>query len=127
MEGHDLNIMNSMTTPVWDRFFRQFLYSVAGYDTIPLISAVKTDLGFRLQASGITFHPSDAPGVLITRPGMHTVSLLAMNARKLKEVRSGASPVDYDFGSDLRGAESGVYVLRVSLPGMETSKRFLVK
>ena len=34
MEAHDLVTMNAMTQPVWDKFYTQFMYYIAGYDTV---------------------------------------------------------------------------------------------
>lgn len=130
MEGHDLITMNAMTQPVWDRFFKQFMYYMAGYDTteIPstLIGRNPPDLSGGLDVSGITFHPSDQAGVFISRPGPHIVTLFDMAGHKLKEIKGRRSPVDYDLASELDGARTGIYVMRVNSAGMVRSKRFFI-
>ena len=66
-------------------------------------------------------------GVFINRPGRHWVTLFDMAGRKLREIRSAKWPVDYDLASDLEAAGTGVYLLRVSLPGaMVRCKRYFV-
>jgi hypothetical protein len=121
MEGHDLITMNAMTQPVWDRFFKQFMYYMAGYDSTEIGVGIsgKVIPGFEtgLDASGITFHPGNQAGVFISKPGSHIVSLFDMSGRKLKEIRGNRAPVDYDLNDQLIGARSGIYVLRVTVAG----------
>ncbi|MDB5049177.1 MAG: hypothetical protein JWO30_2248 [Fibrobacteres bacterium] len=132
MEGHDKVTMNAMTQPVWDRFFKQFLYYIAGYDSteVPMpvdgIAGGIPGLGSGLDVSGITFHPADGVGVFISRPGSHLISLFDLTGHKVKEVRGTRSPADYDLSADLKGSGSGVYILRVTVSGVVRSKRFLV-
>jgi hypothetical protein len=129
MEGHDLVTMNAMTQPVWDRFFKQFMYYVAGYDTT-LVTGIagKTvpEMTDGLDASGITFHPSDQAGVLISKPGSHIVTLFDMAGHKVKELRGSRVPVDYNLGGELKGARTGIYVLRVNVAGAVRTKRFFI-
>ena len=129
MEGHDLTTMNSMTQAVWDRYFKQFMYYLAGYDTAAVTSAVnpsrkdaEANAAYAIDGSGITFHPSAQAGVLITKAGNHIVTLYDMSGKKVREERSRISPIDYDFSADLAG-KRGVYVLRVSVPGASRTQR----
>jgi hypothetical protein len=132
MEGHDLTTMTSMTQAIWDRYFKQFMYYMAGYDTAVVTSAVnpfRNDAGganasYAIDASGITFHPGVQPGVLITKAGNHIVALYDLSGKKIREERSRVSPIDYDFSSDLAG-KHGVYVLRVAAPGVTRSQKFV--
>jgi hypothetical protein len=124
MEGHGQVTMNSMTKPVWDRFFKQFMYYIAGYDSTQVTTSIQSPAGFILDRSGVSFHPSDEAGVLISRPGAHLVSLFDMAGHRIKEFRGTSSPMDYDLKSEMKAAGKGVYVLRVITPGMVRSKRF---
>ena len=130
MEAHDLVTMNAMTQPVWDKFFRQFFYYIAGYDSVPVPTALRhgnSDLNFTLDPSGVTFHPSDEAGVFINKAGTHVITMFDMTGHKLKEIRGNKFPVDYDLASDMKGAKAGVYVMRVALSGgVVRSKRFFV-
>ncbi len=130
MEAHDLVTMQAMTQAVWDKFYRQFMYYVAGYDTVAVSTALKprnADLNFALDGSGITFHPSDQPGVFINKPGYHMVTLFDMAGHKVKEIKGNQYPVDYDLSADFKGVKAGVYVMRVALAnGRVGSKRFFV-
>ncbi|HAP00136.1 MAG TPA: hypothetical protein DCQ83_08845 [Fibrobacteres bacterium] len=116
MEGHDNVTMTAMTQAVWDKFFKQFMYWTAGYDTVSVTGIHKGDLNFALDASGITFHPEQA-GVYINKPGFHSVALYDMSGRLLKQEHGRVVPVDYDFSGDLRSAKSGVYLMRVAVAG----------
>jgi hypothetical protein len=130
MEGHDLTTLNSMTQAVWDRFFRQFLYYIAGYDTTAVTAVAHPGAGaggaqaaYAVDASGITFHPGAQPGVLITKAGAHIVGLYDLSGKKIREVRGAASPIDYGFASELAG-KSGIYVLRVRASGAVRSRMY---
>jgi hypothetical protein len=79
-----------------------------------------------LDASGITFHPSDQAGVLISKPGSHIVTLFDMAGHKVKELRGSRVPVDYNLGGELKGARTGIYVLRVNVAGAVRTKRFFI-
>jgi hypothetical protein len=129
MEGHDLSTMVYMTRPMWDRFFTQFLYYIAGYDTILIPGAIVggkfPDLSSGLDASGITFHPAEQAGVFISRPGSHEVSLIDMAGHKVKEIRGHSAPVDYDLSAELPD-RSGIYVMRVRVAGIVRSQRVLI-
>jgi hypothetical protein len=132
MEGHDLVTMQAMTQPVWDKFFKQFMYYMAGYDTtlIPLGISDKNLQGLEsgLDKSGATFHSADGhAGVLITKPGAHVVSLFDMAGHRIKEIRGNKAPVDYDLDDELAGARGGVYVMRVALPGAVRTQRILIR
>jgi hypothetical protein len=132
MEGHDLMTMNSMTQAIWDRYFKQFMYYMAGYDTTAVTTAVNPNrkdglnASFGIDASGITFHPSSQPGVLITKPGQHIVTLYDLSGKKVREERSQVSPVDYDFSADAAG-KRGVYVIRVAASGASRTQRLFLQ
>jgi hypothetical protein len=131
MEGHDLLTMNSMTQAIWDRYFKQFMYYMAGYDTtaVTAINPNRKDgahASYGIDASGITFHPSSQPGVLITKPGQHIVTLYDMSGKKVREERSQVSPVDYDFSADVAG-KRGVYVIRVAASGASRTQRLFLQ
>jgi hypothetical protein len=128
MEGHDLVTMNAMTQAVWDRFFKQFMYYVAGYDsTVVTGLAHPSGEDMAMDASGITFNTTDDAGVVISKSGSHIVSLFDMAGHRVKEIRGNRAPVSYDLSPDLKGAKSGVYVMRVSVAGTVRSKRFFVR
>jgi hypothetical protein len=132
MEGHDLNTMNSMTQAIWDRYFKQFMYYLAGYDTVAVPTAVNPsrrngdNAAYAVDPSGITFHPGNQAGVLITKPGNHIVTLYDLSGKKVREERSRVSPIDYDFSADVAG-KRGVYVLRVAVPGLSRSQRLILQ
>jgi len=130
MEAHDLITMQAMTQPVWDKFYKQFMYYVAGYDTVEAgvgLARGSKDLEFALDPSGITFHPTDQAGVFINKAGRHVVSMFDMQGHKVKEIRGDKFPVDYDLSGDLKNARGGVYVVRVALSsGVVRSKRVFV-
>jgi hypothetical protein len=130
MEGHDQVTMNAMTQPVWDRFYKQFMYHMAGYDTVevPLgLARGAKDPEFAVDPSGVTFHSTDQAGVFINKAGRHVVSLFDMKGHKIKEIRGDKFPVDYDLGGELKKARGGVYVMRVALAGgLVRSKRIFV-
>ncbi len=126
MEGHDLVTMNNMTKIIWDKYFKQFMYYIAGYDTVLVTTGInKSSLDFSIDASGITFHPAEV-GVLINKPGNHIVSLYDIAGHKVKEMRGSRVPVDYNWSEELK-SKSGVYVMRVSVSGAFKSRRFFVK
>ncbi len=128
MEGHDQNTMKSMTTAVWDRYYRQFMYYLAGYDsTLITPIALKHDLNMGVNKSGITFHPSEEAGVLITKAGYHTVGLYDIAGHKITEERGNKTPIDYNFSASLNGLRSGVYIMRVAVPGAARSARIFVR
>ncbi len=125
MEGHDLVTMQSMGQTIWDKFFKQFMYYIAGYDTTAVTSiGSQPNLDLDLSQSGVTFHPTDV-GVLITRPGSYVVALYNMSGQTVKMVRGNNSPVDLDFASDLQSRPKGVYLMRVATKGYSASRRFL--
>lgn len=133
MEGHDLTTMNSMTQPIWDKFFKQFMYYLAGYDTTAVTSVNPSRYqgggsgsAYEIDPSGITFHPAGQTGVLITKPGSHVVTLFDMSGRKVREERGATSPVDYDFTGDLAG-KHGLYVMRVSVSGASRTQRIMLQ
>ncbi|MEO7426154.1 MAG: ThuA domain-containing protein [Fibrobacteria bacterium] len=130
MEGHDLTTQTSMTLAVWDRYFKQFMYYMAGYDT----SSVTTSVGnpsrndasasYGIDASGITFHPGSQPGVLVSKAGRPIVTLFDLSGKMIREEKGRVSPVDYDFSADVAG-KHGVYVLRVAVSGKVRSQKFV--
>ena len=126
MEGHDTITMGAMTRPVWDRFFKQFMYWMAGYDTSAAVAIVgsKSILDFSMDPSGISFHPAEV-GVLINKPGHHIVTLYDMAGHKIKEERGSKIPIDYNWNEELK-SRKGVYVMRVTVPGGFKSRRFFV-
>ena len=132
MEGHDLVTMQAMTQPVWDRFFKQFMYHMAGYDTTAVTSGI-TDKNLQgmeagLDKSGVTFHSADGhAGVFISKPGLHIVSLFDMSGHRIKQIRGHKTPVDYDMDAELAGARSGVYVMRAVVAGAVRTHRILIR
>jgi hypothetical protein len=129
MEGHDKNMMNAMTQAVWDRYYKQFMYFLAGYDSTEVLSVnpPKHELYMGVDRSGITFHASEEPGVLITKAGRHIVGLYDIAGHKITEVRGNKAPVDYNFSSNVNGLHGGVYIMRVVVPGAARSGRVFVK
>jgi len=126
MEGHDLNTMNSFTRAIWDRYFKQMMYYLAGYDTTSVTSiGPSSHQEFNLDRSGISFHYGE-PGVLITTPGSHLVSICDIAGHEIKALRGNQSPVDYNFSEEIKGAGRGIYVVRVAVAGGVKSKRFIV-
>jgi len=130
MEGHDQNMMNAMTKTVWDKYYKQFMYFLAGYDTT-LVGGTNIDfkheLNMGVDRSGITFYPSEEPGVVITKAGHHIVSLYDAAGHKITEVRGNKAPMNYNFGPNLNGLHGGVYIMRVVVPGAARSGRVFVK
>ncbi|MDB5049180.1 MAG: Trehalose utilization [Fibrobacteres bacterium] len=128
MEGHDQITMQAMTQAVWDKFFKQFMYYMAGYDSteVPTGLSQKDGTEMGVDASGITFHSPDKAGVFISKPGYHVISLFDMAGHKLKEIRGSESPADFDLSPALQGAKSGVYAMRVTVGGASRTGRFLI-
>ncbi|MEO6095278.1 MAG: ThuA domain-containing protein [Fibrobacteria bacterium] len=127
MEGHDKATMTTMGQANWDKFFRNFMYHMAGYDTVLAgTSLIKSPEKLSLDASGVSFHSMDEPGVYINKPGSYSVSLFDVSGHVIKQVRGNVTPVDYDFESELKNVRKGIYVMRVVVPGGAKSKRFLV-
>ena len=83
-------------------------------------------MNFTLESSGITFHPKDEVGALISAPGYHTVALFDMSGKKIREEHGNVAPIDYNFAQNMHGAKSGVYVLRVAVGKMVKSKRYAI-
>ena len=130
MEGHDLFTMQAMTQAVWDKFFKQFMYYMAGYDSTLVSTSIGNRHGALPQAinkSGITFHEGEDAGVLITHAGNHLVSLYDMTGKQLYQDHGAQAPTDYDVNEKLHGVRPGVYVLRVAVPGAVQSKRILIR
>ena len=126
MEGHDKVTMNNMTQIVWDKYFKQFMYYIAGYDTVLVTTGInKSTLDFSMDASGITFHPTEV-GVLINKRGFHTVTLYDIAGHTVKQARGNQVPVDYNWNDDLK-SKSGVYLMRVAIPGSVKVRRFFVR
>ncbi len=128
MEGHDLITMNSMTQVMWDKFFKQFMYYMAGYDTTAVVG-IKTgqNLNMGVDQSGITFHPDQEAGVLITKAGNHLVSLFGIDGHKVAEEKGNKTPIDYNFATNLKGLHSGLYIMRVAVPGAVRSAKIYLK
>jgi hypothetical protein len=129
MEGHDLFTMQAMTQTVWDKFFKQFMYYMAGYDSTAVVSIGHKEgaLPEAINKSGITFHDGEDAGVLITRAGNHLVSLYDMSGKQLYQDHGTQAPMDYDVNEKLHGVRPGIYVLRVAVPGAVQSKRILIR
>jgi hypothetical protein len=127
MEGHDLVTMNAMGQAVWDRFFKQFMYYIAGYDTVEVTAIGRPGgKGFPLDRSGISFQPNE-PGVFITAPGRHVVSLYDLSGRQLRQVAGRKTPARYNF-ADLvprSGKIKGIYVMRVSVGKKAVSRSYV--
>jgi hypothetical protein len=133
MDGHDYATMNSMTRPVWDRFFRQFLYYLAGYDTVAVTSSIPPrtignayGASDAVDPSGITFHPDPDPGLLITKAGTHIVTLFDLSGRKIREERGAAFPRDYDFRAALKGGR-GIYLVQAAVQGAVRTRKFVLR
>jgi hypothetical protein len=127
MEAHDLITMQAMGQANWDRFFKQFMYYIAGYDTVEVPTAIGrpgTET-FNLNRSGISFHANE-PGVFIHAKGTHAISLYDMSGKLIKRVVGHKSPVDYNFKDYLPGSKRGVYVLKVSVGKKAMSRRFIL-
>jgi hypothetical protein len=130
MEGHDLFTMQAMTQAVWDKFFKQFMYYMAGYDsTVVPTNAVHKEgsIPQAINKSGITFHDGEDAGVLITRAGNHLVSLYDMTGKQLYQDHGTQVPMDYDVNEKLHGVRPGIYVMRVAVPGAVQSKRIFIR
>lgn len=127
MEGHDLVTMNGMGQANWDRFFKQFMYYIAGYDTVEVTAVGRpTDEQLVLDRSGVSFHANE-PGVLITAPGGHAVALYDLSGRQLKRVVSRKVPVDYNFSDFVpRASKQGVYLLKVNIGKKSMSRRYIL-
>ena len=126
MEAHDKVTMNAMGQATWDRFFKQFMYYIAGYDTVEVTTAIGKPANeqFNLDRSGISFH-SKEPGVLITAKGPHLVALYELSGKLIKQVSGSKSPVDYNFVQYLPGTRKGVYVMRVSAGKRVMNREFI--
>lgn len=125
MEGHDKVTMNAMTQTVWDRFYKQFMYYIAGYDTAEVVSIGRPGQDMlALDRSGVSFHPND-PGVFIARPGAHSIALYDLSGRLIRELR-GRKPADYNLTQYIQGARHGVFVVRVSHAGRVHSRRYVL-
>lgn len=129
MEAHDLVTMQALTEPIWDKFFTQFLYYIAGYDTTAAGTSVRraghADLDFALDPSGVTFHPGNGAGVLIDKRGRHAVALTDLSGHLVKEYRGQGGLADYDLSGEMARSGPGIYFLRVTLPGLTRTKRLL--
>lgn len=78
-EGHDASTEKAMTQPVWDRFFKQMLYYVAGYDTLdvsPILQGKPSD------KAGISFEASRM-GVTVQIPGPYRIRILDVRGRAI--------------------------------------------
>jgi hypothetical protein len=134
MEGHDLSTLNSMTQPIWDRFFRQFMYFIAGYDSMEVSTAIPPSVSGRGAAgspyaphpSGITFRDGAEPGVLITKGGSHVVALYDLSGKLIREERGQDSPVEYVFSRELSG-KRGVYLMSARVSGAARSRKILLR
>ena len=129
MEGHDLVTMNAMTQAVWDRFFKQFMYYIAGYDTAEVNTAIgrPTRETVAIDRSGVSFHANE-PGVLITAPGGHAVALYDLSGRQLKRIVGRKVPVDYNFSDFVtpRSDKQAVYVLKVESGKKMMTRRYIL-
>src|SRR6185436_17184451 len=67
MEAHNLTTMADFTPTVWDKFWTQFMYYIAGYSAVTVVTNPGARLDFPLDRDGITFHPGGAAGVLAGR------------------------------------------------------------
>jgi|GEM_PF-4750378 len=127
MEAHDLTTRNNMGQANWDRFFKQFMYWMAGYDTVPVVSIGRANAGIQsIDRSGISFH-SKVPGVFITAKGGHTVSLYDLSGKRLKHYVGRQGPVNYSNLTDgLKGASKrGVYIVKVSAGKKVATRRYI--
>jgi len=124
MEGHDKVTMNAMGQATWDRFFKQFMYYIAGYDTVAVTSIGRPgQYRLALDKSGISFHSND-PGVFISAGGAHAVALYDPQGKLVKQVVGRKTPVDYNFSSYLQ-AKRAMYVMKVNVGNKSMSRRFI--
>lgn len=107
-EGHSDQTLTQFTQEVWDRFFKQMLFYVAGYDTTSLVSALPA---YFRNHSGISFDPT-AMAVFIEKPDYHKVGLYDAQGTNHGEF-SGRGVAEYNFEENRRKLRNGVYVLRV--------------
>jgi hypothetical protein len=128
MEAHDLVTMNAMGQANWDRFFKQFMYYIAGYDTVEVSTAIgrPTREMLAIDRSGVSFH-SKEPGVLITAAGGHVVSLYDLSGRQIKRLVGRKVPADYNFSDFIpRTGKQGVYVVKVNVGKKTMSRRYIL-
>ena len=125
MEGHDNITMNGMGQANWNRFFKQFMYYIAGYDSVEIPTALgRPGKEFNLSRAGISFAPND-PAVLITAKGAHSVALYDLSGKVLKQMVGRQSPMSYDFTSVLPKSKRGIYVMKVSVGSKAMSRRYI--
>jgi hypothetical protein len=122
-EGHDATTQTQLTQAVHDRFFKQMMFYVAGYDTASAVSALP---GYPRNHSGISFDEA-AMAVFIEKPGYHKVGLYDVDGRKYDE-HSGRGVAGYDFEDTRKRLKTGMYILRVDYGRTGTAaKRYVVR
>jgi hypothetical protein len=125
MEAHDLITMNAMGRDTWDRFYKQFMYYIAGYDTTEVTSIGKPGQEqLALNRSGVSFHTTE-PGVFVSKGGAHVVALYNLQGKMIKQISGRKTPVDYNFASYLP-AKRGVFLVKVSVGNKVSSHRFIL-
>jgi hypothetical protein len=126
MEGHDLVTMQAMGQTTWDRFFKQFMYYIAGYDTVEVPTAIgRPGAGsYQFDRSGVAFS-ANHPSVLISTRGAHTVALYDLSGKVFKQMSGRRAPVSYDFTSFLPKSKRGIYVMKVSVGKKTMSRRYI--
>jgi Trehalose utilisation len=121
-EGHDTNTEKAMTQPVWDRFFKQMLYYVAGYDTLdvsPILQRKPSD------KAGISFEASRM-GVTIQNPGPYRIRILDVRGRAI-HLATGTGQQKHSFNEIYKRLQPGLYTLRVECEnGISVSKKYLI-
>ena len=80
-EGHDKTTQTELTQAVWDRFFKQMLFYIAGYDTLATTNVVPK---YARNQSGVSFDPA-AMSVFVEKPGYHKVGLYDVEGKKFDE------------------------------------------
>ena len=124
MEGHDAITMNAMGQVNWDRFFKQFLYYIAGYDTVEVPTAIGRTGSYEFNRSGAAFS-AKTPAVLITAKGRHSVALYDLSGKLLKQMSGNQAPLSYDFTSFLPTSKRGIYVMRVNVGKNMMSRQYI--
>lgn len=122
-EGHDTKTATELTQAVWDRFFKQMIYYVAGYDTISTVGVVPD---YARSHSGISFDEK-AMAVFIEKPDYHKVGLYDLEGRKFDEA-AGRGVAEYNFEATRSKLKTGVYIMRVDYGSTGTvTKRYVIR
>jgi hypothetical protein len=124
-EGHDATTRNQMTGAIHDKFFKQMIYYIAGYDTLPATGIVRPS--YARDRSGISFNPR-AMEVFIDTKGAHRVSVWTLSGLRVSQV-SGFGRARYGRDSEALGMwnpKSGVYVMTVESGKTVSSRKYII-